>query len=331
MKRVFIWGTGQLSWHVINDYEGEITGFIDTFKKSDKFAERPVYLPEEITHMDYDAIIVAIAQTEGVVRTIAENGIDVDRVIFAYGNVRISDLNRDYDFIERICGAKLRKRIETRYHLVRSIDSSLYDNSSAFLEKILSDRMVANDYNRIATFSLLAKEINQNNIPGNTAELGVFRGDFAQYINIAFPEKKLYLFDTFSGFEQEELSRETSGMMREAGKTIFENTSIEVVRSKLNYPDMVDFKVGFFPDSLAGLEDRFCFVSIDCDWEESIFEGLMYFYPRLVSGGYIMIHDYNNYIGCAQKAVHRYEDQLDNKIAKVPISDNQGTLIVTRI
>ena len=51
---------------------------------------------------------------------------------------------------------------------------------------------------------------------------------------------------------------------------------------------------GLFPESLNGLEENFAFVSIDVDFEQAIFDGLEYFYPRLNRGGYILIHDYNS-------------------------------------
>src|SRR3989338_5554484 len=56
------------------------------------------------------------------------------------------------------------------------------------------------DYIRLATLELCAFEVTNKNIPGSVAELGVYRGDFAKKINEAFPDRKLYLFDTFAGF-----------------------------------------------------------------------------------------------------------------------------------
>ena len=56
------------------------------------------------------------------------------------------------------------------------------------------------DYIRISSLELVAKEIYENNIEGAVAELGVFRGRFAQFINQAFFDRDFYLFDTFEGF-----------------------------------------------------------------------------------------------------------------------------------
>jgi O-methyltransferase len=66
----------------------------------------------------------------------------------------------------------------------------------------------ASDYFRLSSLELIAYEIYANNIEGNVAELGVFRGDFAKFINISFPDRKLYLFDTFEGFDEKDIEAE---------------------------------------------------------------------------------------------------------------------------
>lgn len=53
------------------------------------------------------------------------------------------------------------------------------------------------DHIRLATLELVSYEINSKNIKGNVAELGVYKGKFARYINKMFPDRNLYLFDTF--------------------------------------------------------------------------------------------------------------------------------------
>ena len=58
------------------------------------------------------------------------------------------------------------------------------------------------DYVRYATLGLCYEEITAKEIKGNVAELGVYKGDFAKRLNLLFPEKKLYLFDTFEGFNK---------------------------------------------------------------------------------------------------------------------------------
>lgn len=64
------------------------------------------------------------------------------------------------------------------------------------------------DYFRFRTFELVANQLIVENVPGECAEVGVFRGYFSRLINEKFPKKKMYLFDTFEGFLNEEIEKE---------------------------------------------------------------------------------------------------------------------------
>ena len=141
----------------------------------------------------------------------------------------------------------------------------------------------------------------------------------------------MYLFDTFQGFSDEELEKELEDEMALVTRDIYKDTiSVQTVMDKMKYPENVIVKKGFFPDSLGDLDEKFAVVSLDCDWEESLYQGLLYFYPRLSAGGYILLHDYNNLVCCAKKAVKRYEQEMNIRISKVPICDAQGSLIITK-
>lgn len=58
------------------------------------------------------------------------------------------------------------------------------------------------DYIRLSSLELISHEINFKKVKGNVAELGVYKGKFARYINQYFPDRTLYLFDTFLGFDE---------------------------------------------------------------------------------------------------------------------------------
>ena len=53
---------------------------------------------------------------------------------------------------------------------------------------------------RLAVLRLYAQQIREKNVPGAVAELGVFRGDFSEEINREFPDRQIFLFDTFQHF-----------------------------------------------------------------------------------------------------------------------------------
>jgi O-methyltransferase len=64
------------------------------------------------------------------------------------------------------------------------------------------------DYVRYATLGLCVQEISRRNVPGNVAEVGVYKGAFAKRLNQLFPQRQLYLFDTFAGFADQDVATE---------------------------------------------------------------------------------------------------------------------------
>ena len=177
-----------------------------------------------------------------------------------------------------------------------------------------------------------AKEINAQNLEGSVAELGVYRGDFARRINECFKDKTLYLFDTFEGFEDKDLTQSKDGKMgANLGKKHFSNTSVELVLGKMPYPKQCVIKKGWFPQSSVGCEnERFCFVNLDADLYEPILAGLEFFYPKMVRGGVILIHEYFSagYVG-VKKAVNEFVHKFGLcNFQKLPIGDNLSIAII---
>ena len=184
------------------------------------------------------------------------------------------------------------------------------------------------DYVRLATLELVFNEINSKGLKGNVAELGVYKGKFARYVNLYFKERKLYLFDTFEGFDERDVHVEKKEGFS-SGSQNFADTSIKSVLSRMPYKENCIPVKGFFPESANNVHDEFVFVSLDADLYEPIYEGLKFFYPRLVSGGYIFVHDFNNdnYPG-ARKAVENF--CTEKNISFVPIPDSAGTAIISK-
>lgn len=120
-------------------------------------------------------------------------------------------------------------------------------------------------------------------IPGDMAELGVYKGATAAIMLKAAPSKKIHLFDTFEGLPDSEgqfASGEWHGSLE------------EVKRNLSRWTDKVSYHVGLFPASTEGLEDRFSFVHLDADLYSSTKDALEWFWPRLTIGGAILSHDY---------------------------------------
>ncbi len=184
------------------------------------------------------------------------------------------------------------------------------------------------DYIRIASLELIAEEINSNNLVGAVAELGVYKGKFARYINQYFPDRKLFLFDTFEGFDVKDSKAELESKFSDA-KQDFSNTSVSEVLSRMSFPDQCVIKKGYFPQTAEGMNENFVFVSIDADLYDPIYSGLDFFYPKLVKGGYIFIHDFNNdlYKG-AKAAVKKFCDE--HGVTVFPLPDAAGTAVLVK-
>jgi len=186
------------------------------------------------------------------------------------------------------------------------------------------------DYARASTLELLSHEIHGRNVPGACAELGVYRGEFARLINSLLVDRRLYLFDTFTGFDSEELEHEKKLGFHDPTKD-FKDTDVETVMAAMPNPEVCVVMKGRFPDTAAGLDGPFCFVSIDVDLFIPTLEGLRFFYPRLASGGYLMVHDYNNhgnYPG-PRAAVEEFCTKGD-QIPFVPLCDLYGSVVLRK-
>jgi O-methyltransferase len=102
------------------------------------------------------------------------------------------------------------------------------------------------DYVRLAQLELIASHIKHFAIPGDCAELGVFRGYFAQKIHEFLPDKKLILFDTFEGFDNRDIDVE-SVISSQSARDAFHRTSCESVLSLFKDPKQIEIRKGYFP------------------------------------------------------------------------------------
>lgn len=357
--KIYIWGTGNMTKRYLDMGEvelGDIQGFIETKKTKETFKNIKVYEPIELVNKEYDYILVCVIDySEEIYNTAKKLKLYTDKMIFI-NNWTWCDGTKSREGHPRTVSKKVCNKQEDE--LVKCLFPVLWNNfmakADAYIkrhivvvqngfdlvetEQVLNaiqneDSIYRKDYMRYRTFELMANEIINRKVEGAVAELGVFRGVFSKLINGKFKDKKMYLFDTFESFDMEEFQEELDrGRCESDFREEFLNTSVSLVMDKMLYPNQIEVRKGFFPDSLVGMqEETYCFVSIDVDFEKSILEGLRYFYPRLNEGGVIFIHDYNNYfLEGVKLAVNAYETEIGHGLIKVPIADEGGTLIICK-
>ena len=179
---------------------------------------------------------------------------------------------------------------------------------------------------RYATIALAINTIQKSKIEGAFAEVGVYKGDTSKFIHKIAPERELYLFDTFEGFPKEDMENPNDLDER------FKDTSVEIVKKNIGDLNNIIIKKGYFPETTKGLENKkFAFVMLDVDKYKPTLAGLEFFYPRLNSGGYIFLHDYNssesNY--GVSRAFNKFINDKPEKFVEIP--DANGTVVIRKI
>jgi hypothetical protein len=306
-----------------NGSRKDVAAFVDSFSDETglkEFLGRPVITPDKLKDREYDLILVANRHADEILELCGALGLDGSRLFFLYNNYALTDRNGDYSAVRGVLPEALIRSVQNNCRVIRP-DGGAEAGAIG----------PADDYVRVRALELTAQEIARRGVRGAAAELGVYRGAFAKHISRVFQDRKLYLFDTFEGFDREEAEREKR--VHNCGDAFIEahrNTGAKRVLALMPHPEQVILRRGLFPDSLNGLEETFAFVSLDVDFEASIYSGLSYFYPRLAAGGCIFIHDYNApELTGVKRAVWRYETEKGVGLHAVPLPDTGGTLVIT--
>jgi O-methyltransferase len=177
---------------------------------------------------------------------------------------------------------------------------------------------------------LLLRDVIERKVPGEMAELGVYRGQTAKLIHSYVPERPLHLYDTFLGFDARDLAYEATVNNRDTPVSTFADTSIEAVLQYIASTNgRVHLHQGVFPFSVPASEfhSRYCFVHLDADLYAPTLAGLKYFYPRMESGGFILVHDFNAWPG-ARKAVRDFCSGTPE--SPIPMPDKSGSALIQK-
>lgn len=126
-------------------------------------------------------------------------------------------------------------------------------------------------------------------VPGDTAECGVFRGASSYFIcrRTAGTGKEHHLFDAFEGLPA---PREVDGAYWKEGHLAADpQTALRVLAE---FP-FVRVHTGWIPTRFADVEERrFSLVHVDVDLYEPTRDSLQFFWPRLSRGGILICDDH---------------------------------------
>jgi O-methyltransferase len=178
---------------------------------------------------------------------------------------------------------------------------------------------------------LTVRHIAKHKIPGDIVECGVWRGGSMQatartLLETGDTSRHLYLFDTFEGMPpptEEDIrhdGRSAADLLATNERTsgVWAVASLEDVQdgmSHVAYPeDQIHFVPGLVEDTLPDkAPEQISVLRLDTDWYASTKHELETLYPRLVSGGVLLIDDYGWWQGSRQ-AVDEFLDQTGEQL-----------------
>jgi len=293
-------GEGFLDFQIHLDQErAEIVGIID---RNDVEVDYPILEATRVREIAFDyAVICSRNHRDEMAETLLAEGVPLEKIVAAPNCARLDMAYQDRALMRRIL-----KPTAVTGNLVwgHILPFEEYDDS---------------DYIRKAVLALVAEMLKKRGVEGALAEVGVCTGAFSRLMSELFPERDIYLFDTFEGFDPRDLKRadEFDRYKIRRLKCDVKETTVEYVLSHMPFRERCIVRKGYFPETAAGMPEdiRFSLVSLDADLYNPTIAGLEYFYPRMANGGVIMVHDYNSFWGGIASAV----DEFAEKYALFPL------------
>jgi len=167
------------------------------------------------------------------------------------------------------------------------------------------------------------KYVHEAQIPGDIVECGVWKGGSAMIAaktlsSLGSTSRKLYLYDTFEGMPEpgdEDVKIRTGIAGKETWKEKQETGGwaraglVEVQKnmSTTAYPqENIVFVEGMVEDTIPDtIPEQISILRLDTDWFASTYHELTHLFPRLSSGGVLIIDDYGSWAG-SKKATDQY-------------------------
>lgn len=193
---------------------------------------------------------------------------------------------------------------------------------------------------RLNAFILATRHVVRHNIPGDIVECGVWRGGSMQacakaLLALGESDRDLHLFDTFEGMPPptaEDLRRDgksAEDLLAAQGKDrpIWAIASLDDVQAgfeQVPYPgERVHYVQGMVEDTVPQqAPEQISILRLDTDWYASTKHELEFLYPRLVSGGVLLIDDYGYWQGSRQ-AVDEFLEKTGERLLMLRMDEGR--------
>lgn len=246
------------------------------------------------------------------------------------GNIRTLVMNKIYKIITKSSRYIRENKKESSSEKISSVnnDFTIFENN--VISKVKDLTMTSPE--RIVSLIRAIEYININHIEGDIVECGVWKGGsigacLLTLIKLNNYDNKIWLYDTFEGMnEPTNFDLDINGnlaldrMQNEdvEHSWLWAKAELDIVKENINsyeYPkENINYIKGIVEKTLLTnqIPNQIALLRLDTDWYESTKIELEILYPRLVSGGVLIIDDYGHWGGC-RKAVDEYFSAMDFK------------------
>ena len=195
--------------------------------------------------------------------------------------------------------ASLLRRVDMQ--LVRNVHYTREQREQGAVMPLQAHTMIG--MRRLDNLQACVEEVLAKGVPGDLIETGVWRGGACILMRAVLAahgvgDRRVFVADSFRGLPPPDASK----FPKDAGDRHHEQRFLAVSRQDVErnfrlyrlLDDQVVFLEGWFKDTLPNVpSDRFSVIRLDGDMYQSTMEALTHLYPKLSSGGYCIIDDYD--------------------------------------
>ena len=179
-------------------------------------------------------------------------------------------------------------------------------------------------HKRLNNVQQCMEDVLANDVPGDVIETGVWRGGTTIFMRALLKayeikDRKVFVADSFEGLpvpKDESDGHDLSG-------SEYLSISLEQVQENFRrfglLDDQVEFLKGWFCDTLPTAPiEKLAILRLDGDLYSSTMDALNNLYPKVSSGGYVIVDDYHSWVACKQAVTdYRAEHGITAEIQSV--------------
>jgi O-methyltransferase len=171
---------------------------------------------------------------------------------------------------------------------------------------------------RLNNIQYCVEDVLRSRVPGDLIETGVWRGGATIFMRALLKaygdtDRRVWVADSFHGLPEPDAANYPEDSQFNLSK--YPELSVSLEQVKANFAryglldDQVRFLVGWFRDTLPSAPiERLAVLRLDGDLYESTMDALRVLYPKLSSGGYVIVDDYGAVPPC-KSAVDAYRNE----------------------